>query len=57
MGHSDTHRMIHDLFNSRRIDEIEQHLAPGYMHEDLPRARRRPLALAARLRNVVERRR
>ncbi|HSV38990.1 MAG TPA: nuclear transport factor 2 family protein [Nocardioidaceae bacterium] len=30
--------MMHDLFNSRRIDEIEQHCAPGYMYEDLPRA-------------------
>jgi len=38
MGHSDSHRTLHDLFNSRRFDEIEQHLAPGFMYEDLPRA-------------------
>jgi len=35
MAHSDTHRLMHDLFNSRRIDEIEPHLAPGFMYEDL----------------------
>ena len=38
MGHSDTHRTLHQLFNSRRFDEIEKHLAPGFMYEDLPRA-------------------
>jgi ketosteroid isomerase-like protein/predicted ester cyclase len=35
MAHSDTHRRMHDLFNSRRFDEIEPHLAPGFMYEDL----------------------
>jgi ketosteroid isomerase-like protein len=38
MGHIDTHRQLHDLFNSRTFDQIEQHLAPGFMYEDLPRA-------------------
>jgi len=36
MAHSDTHRLMHDLFNTRRISEIEPHLAPGFMFEDLP---------------------
>lgn len=37
MGHSDTHRKLHELFNSRRLDEVEQFLAPGFMFEDLAR--------------------
>ena len=36
MAHSDTHRLMHDLFNSRRIDEIAPHLAHEFMYEDLP---------------------
>lgn len=38
MGHSDTHRTLHDHFNNRRFEQIEPHLAPGYLYEDLPRA-------------------
>jgi len=38
MGHSDTHRTLHDHFNTRRFEQIEPHLAPGYLYEDLPRA-------------------
>ena len=38
MGHSDTHRTLHDLFNARRYDEIEAYLAPGFMYEDLSRS-------------------
>ena len=37
MGHSDTHRTLHDLFNARNFGEIEDHLAPGFLYEDLPR--------------------
>ncbi len=37
MGHSDTHRTLHDLFNRRQYDEIEAYLAPGFMYEDLSR--------------------
>lgn len=38
MGHRDTHRRLHDLFNARRYDEIEPHLAPEFMYEDLSRS-------------------
>jgi hypothetical protein len=37
MGHSDTHRLLHDLFNSRKFDEVEGHLAPGFVFEDRAR--------------------
>jgi ketosteroid isomerase-like protein len=37
MGHSDTHRTLHDLFNARGYDDIEAYLAPGFMYEDLSR--------------------
>lgn len=35
MAHSDTHRMLHGMFNDRRFDQIPPHLAPGFMYEDL----------------------
>lgn len=35
MGHSATHVELHRLFVERQIDEIEKHLAPGFMFEDL----------------------
>ena len=38
MGHSDTHRRLHELFNSRRFDEIEAHLAAEFMYEDVAHA-------------------
>ena len=37
MGHSDTHRRLHDFFNARRYGEIEARLAPEFMYEDLSR--------------------
>lgn len=37
MGHSDTHRRLHALFNERRLAAIEEHLAPEFMYEDLAR--------------------
>lgn len=37
MGHSDTHRHLHELFNARRFGEIEARLAPEFMFEDLAR--------------------
>ena len=36
MAHSDTHRLLHAMFNDRAFDQIEPHLAPGYLYEDLP---------------------
>jgi len=35
MAHSDTHRMLHRMFNERQFDQIPAHLAPGFMYEDL----------------------
>ena len=35
MAHIDTHRLMHEHFNNRDFDQIEQFLAPGFMFEDL----------------------
>jgi len=35
MGHSDTHRQMHDAFNSRDFDAIAARMAPGFIFEDL----------------------
>jgi steroid delta-isomerase-like uncharacterized protein len=35
MAHSDTHRLVHEHFNNKDYDQIEQLLAPGFMFEDL----------------------
>jgi ketosteroid isomerase-like protein len=37
MGHSDTHRLLHELFNARKFDEIEAHLAPDFVFQDCAR--------------------
>lgn len=37
MGHSATHAELHRLFGRRAFDEIEEHLAPEFMFEDLAR--------------------
>ncbi|NUR06952.1 MAG: SnoaL-like domain-containing protein [Nocardioidaceae bacterium] len=36
MGHSDTHRQMHDAFNTRDFDTIAERMAPGFIFEDLP---------------------
>lgn len=37
MGHSATHAELHRLFTERRYDDIDAHLAPEFMFEDLAR--------------------
>ena len=37
MTHSDTHRMLHEMFNARDYAGVEARTAPGFMFEDLPR--------------------
>jgi len=38
MGHSATHQQLHEYFNSRQFDRIEEALASSFLYEDLPRA-------------------
>jgi len=35
MAHLDTHRLVHEHFNSKDYERVEQYLAPGFMFEDL----------------------
>ena len=37
MGHSDTHRHLHRMFNERQFAAMEEHFAPQFTFEDLPR--------------------
>lgn len=37
MGHADTHRRLHELFNARDFDGMDQHLGEGIVYEDVPR--------------------
>ena len=37
MGHSETHRRLHDAFNRRDFQVIVDQLAPGFVYEELPR--------------------
>ena len=54
MGHGDTHRMLHELFNRKDFDGFDDHLAASFAYDDLPRglsvtSDRRVQGLAARL--------
>lgn len=37
MGHSDTHRELHDLFIAKDFDAVDAHIAPSFSYEDHPR--------------------
>ena len=37
MGHSDTHRELHRMFNERQFAAMREHFAPEFTYEDLPR--------------------
>jgi ketosteroid isomerase-like protein len=38
VGHSETHRQLHRMFNERQFAAMEEHFAPQFIFEDLPRA-------------------
>ena len=37
MGHGDTHRKLHELFNTKDFDGFDDHLAASFAYDDLPR--------------------
>ncbi len=39
MGPSDTHRTLHELFNNRDFDGMDQHMRADLTYEDVPRGR------------------
>ncbi|GAA4859046.1 hypothetical protein GCM10025787_49590 [Saccharopolyspora rosea] len=36
MNHQDTHRALHEMFNERRLDEIDHHVGPEFAYIDHP---------------------
>ena len=37
MGHSETHKVLHDLFNNRDFDGLDEHMRENLTYEDIPR--------------------